>query len=816
VVVAEEKDLRLAQEHAAAFLRLAALCLALGSLAYLAVLLLGMPGQRTRMAGPAFLVLVCAVALYGHRRGRIRIGLLVLGIGLWTEITLLSIITGGVRAPALYLYPLIILMVGWLLSRQLALVFALCSVASVTALAVVESLGLLPQADNRPVLHVLVQSGTLIFVSTIVSSIVSGYQARLEEVKRLTASLDEKLTALGASEASFRDLFNSVNEAIYIQDREGRFLDVNDGAARMYGHPRERFIGQSPEFVSAPGMNDLERVGALVERAFAGEPQRFEFWGLRANGEAFPKDVRLVRGTWRGQEVIFATADDITVRRRAEEELRASERKFHQVFRSSPVAIAITRLDDGRFIDINDAYVDLFGWTRNELIGRTSLELGKWVSPEDRQSWSAELRRCGRVTNQELSLRNKSGETLQVLFSAETMSLGGESCALVLAIDQTERKRAETELMRSRQQLAEAQRIGRVGSWELDLVSGRMSGSDEVCRIYRRDPGAFGGSLDDLLAMVPPEDLAAVRDAFLSVAGANGHREHKHRILTPDGHIKWIHACWEVFCDADGRPIRALGTAQDITEQEEARAEIQRLNSGLEQRVQQRTAELTTSNRELESFAYSISHDLRTPLRGIDGFGHLLAEEYGDRLDDQGRGYLERVRSAAQRMGSLIDDILELARVTRQEMRHTEVDLSRMATEIFEELSRTAPGSDIACSLTPGCLAEGDPQLLRLLMQNLLENAWKFSGNVASPKIEFGCDLVDGKPSYYVRDNGVGFDMQYAGRLFTPFQRLHKPGEFEGSGIGLATVARIVSRHGGRIRAESKPGQGTTVRFTLG
>ncbi|MDT3737773.1 MAG: ATP-binding protein [Denitratisoma sp.] len=241
-----------------------------------------------------------------------------------------------------------------------------------------------------------------------------------------------------------------------------------------------------------------------------------------------------------------------------------------------------------------------------------------------------------------------------------------------------------------------------------------------------------------------------------------------------------------------------------------------RLNAELEQRVQERTAELTAANRELESFAYSISHDLRAPLRGIDGFSKLLADEYRERLDDEGVDYLDRVRRAAQRMGTLIDDILELSRVTRQEMRRVRVDLSQIAAEIIEERSRAEPDHRVAVTLAPDCTAHGDPQLLRVLMQNLLENAWKYSAKKADPAIEFGRETIDGETVFFVRDNGVGFDMKYADRLFTPFQRLHRPEEFEGTGIGLATVARIIRRHGGRVWAESGPDEGTTLRFVLG
>jgi signal transduction histidine kinase len=255
----------------------------------------------------------------------------------------------------------------------------------------------------------------------------------------------------------------------------------------------------------------------------------------------------------------------------------------------------------------------------------------------------------------------------------------------------------------------------------------------------------------------------------------------------------------------------------DVTKQEQARIEIERLNRDLDRRVKERTADLSSANKELESFAYSISHDLRAPLRGIDGFSQMAIEEYGDKLDAQGRSYLERVRAAAQRMGSLIDDILELSRVSRQTLHRESVDLGRIATELLDEIRQTDAERRVEAAITPDCVTEGDPKLLRILMQNLLENAWKYSAQQAEARIEFGQErLATGETAYFVRDNGVGFDMQYADRLFTPFQRLHKPEEFAGSGIGLATVARIVHRHGGRVWVESVPGQGTTLRFTLG
>jgi light-regulated signal transduction histidine kinase (bacteriophytochrome) len=239
------------------------------------------------------------------------------------------------------------------------------------------------------------------------------------------------------------------------------------------------------------------------------------------------------------------------------------------------------------------------------------------------------------------------------------------------------------------------------------------------------------------------------------------------------------------------------------------------LNASLERRVAERTAQLQSTNKELEAFSYSVSHDLRAPLRSIDGFSKAVLEDYSHLLDAEGQDYLHSIRMASRHMSQLIDDLLKLSRVTRGEMNHEPVDLSALVRDIEGELRRAEPDRHVELTVAPGLHVQGDPKLLRIALLNLVGNAWKFTSRRAQARIEVG--RLDGQepPVYYVHDNGAGFSMKYADKLFGAFHRLHAASEFEGTGIGLATVHRIISRHGGRIWAESEEHQGATFYFTV-
>lgn len=335
--------------------------------------------------------------------------------------------------------------------------------------------------------------------------------------------------------------------------------------------------------------------------------------------------------------------------------------------------------------------------------------------------------------------------------------------------------------------------------------------------VNRRMQKLLGYSREELLnlhvtAIHPPNEAEKLRIAFATLR-EHGFALFEHQLLRKDGTTIPVEVAG-TFVNFDNHQI-ALGVFRDIRERKRIEAELNQHRHHLEHLVEQRTAELMTLNDELESFSYSVSHDLRAPLRAIKGFCEALQEDCTLQLDATCRNYLERIQSASERMGYLIDDLLRLSRTVRAEMNLRTVSLSSVATEMLQDFHTLDPERHVRCVIAEGISASCDLTLIRSLLQNLLSNAWKFTRNRSDAMIEFGVITHAGSPIYFVRDNGIGFEMVHAEDIFNPFYRLHTPAEYEGNGIGLATVQRIVHRHGGRVWAESEPGQGATFYFTL-
>ncbi len=342
-----------------------------------------------------------------------------------------------------------------------------------------------------------------------------------------------------------------------------------------------------------------------------------------------------------------------------------------------------------------------------------------------------------------------------------------------------------------------------------DMVFVKDAAALSFVRLNRAGEQLLGLSRDQLIGKTDFDFFPASQAEFFvakdreALAAGRVVEIAEEPIQTPLG-TRWLHTKKVPLVDAAGRPQYLLGISHDITERKQVIAELSTAKSAAED-----------ANRELETFSYSVAHDLRTPLRAIDGFSQALTEDYGDRLDAEGRRYLVRVRQSAQRMAELIDDLLTLSRVTRSELRRDRVDLSALAHTVLATLQRLDPERRVEVVIASGLVIDADPHLAAIALDNLLGNAWKFTAKRSDARIELGQAIRDGVAVCYVRDNGAGFDMAYRDKLFGVFQRLHPETEFPGTGIGLATVARIAQRHRGRIWAEGAPGAGATFYFTL-
>jgi PAS domain S-box-containing protein len=374
---------------------------------------------------------------------------------------------------------------------------------------------------------------------------------------------------------------------------------------------------------------------------------------------------------------------------------------------------------------------------------------------------------------------------------------------------------ANRQLQRSQDRMAMAQSIARIGTYDLDVETGRATWTSGMEALYGLPPGGFDGNIDTWRSLVHPDDLENTNRHYQQLIGEHNSLELEFRIVRPDGQVRWLAACGRLFRDATGKLTRLVGVNVDITDQKLRETEAALLNATLELRVEERTTELVRANQELEAFSYSVSHDLRAPLRHIDGFARILLEDHAEELSAEGRHHLDRILASVNHMGHLVDDLINLARIGRKEMTKQRVNLEEVVRQALSDLPQEEEKREIEWRIEPLPEVEGDPGLLKLVFHNLLSNAAKFTRTRQPAVIEVGTSGPREAPVIFIRDNGVGFDPQYADKLFGVFQRLHRQEDFEGTGIGLATVQRIIRRHGGEIRTEAAVDRGATFFLTL-
>ncbi|MEB3209939.1 MAG: PAS domain-containing protein [Leptolyngbyaceae bacterium] len=408
----------------------------------------------------------------------------------------------------------------------------------------------------------------------------------------------------------------------------------------------------------------------------------------------------------------------------------------------------------------------------------------------------------------EVRYHHKNGSIIWVICAGKVIDWdpSGQPLRMVgCHVDITRLKQTEEQLQQSDVHLKQAQRIAKLGSWEFEVQKAKITWSDEVFRIFGRDP-ALGtpATFEELQSFFHLDDRPLHQQTVEEAIATAHPYDVECRIYRPDGTLVHIQAKGEPILDATGQVIQLTGTVLDITERKHA-----------EERLLRTTAQLKASNRELEAFAYSVSHDLRSPLRAIDGFSKALLEDYGTQFGDEGRDYFDRIRHNVKRMGVLIDDLLSLSRISRSEMRYQAINLSDLVWEHAAELQRSDPERQVEFVIAPDVVVSGDRTLINAVISNLMSNAWKFTRHHATARIEFGILKEHRENVYFIRDDGAGFKMDYVSKLFDVFQRLHSTQDFPGTGIGLAIVQRAIHRHGGDIWAEAEVEKGATLYFTL-
>jgi len=753
-----------------------------------------------------------------------------------------------------------------------------------------------------------------------------------------TTGLSENSSASGGNKVpemkSFYNLFNSVTEAIYIIDLNGLFIDVNPGLEMMSGYSRDEVIGQTPEFLAAPGKNDLEHIMSLFEKVIAtGQPEQFEFIGKRKNGEFYPKDVIINRGNVFGKDVIIATAREITQQKNTERairqahenyetffntiddflfvldlnadilhcnekvtrelgysfqelegqsvlmvhpperrdeaayivsemlngrmrfcpvplitksgryipvetrvkqgkwngkpvifgvskdisQLKLSEEKFSKVFYINPSACGLSDAITGEYLEVNEEFYKFFGYTPGEVIGKTAYELGI-LTPQARDQIFKIAGSAAKVSGIEADLQTKSGEVKHVLLSGENMYIQDREVRYTVVQDITERKKSEKALRESEERLQRVIEATQVGTWEWLIPTSSVVYNERWAEIVGYTLAELAPcSLKTWTDLVHPDDLKRSEDQLNEVFNRErSFYDLECRMKHKDGHWVWVNDRGNVIeWLPDGKPLKMVGTHTDITSRKNIEAEILRLNETLEGRVLERTAELEAANRELSAFSYSVAHDLRAPVRALNGFSQLLLQNHCDSLDDEATRMLQIIAENSCSMGIMIDSLLNFSRLSRQDLCLVSMDMKNLALTVYHEIITETDSLDIRFTLHELAPAIGDPTLVRTVWLNLIGNAIKFTSKKLHRHIEIGMMPSSTENIYYVRDNGAGFDMAYSNKLFKVFERLHSAKEFDGTGIGLALSQRIITRMKGRIWAEGVVNEGATFYFTL-
>jgi PAS domain S-box-containing protein len=679
---------------------------------------------------------------------------------------------------------------------------------------------------------------------------LQGFQADLER------RVAERTTELMESEERFRRLFENLSEAVFLIDPHSvevswAILDCNQTACRMNGYAREELIGRSIDILHPePPLEQRQTVWHHLQHV---GPLSLERYHRHKDGHLFLIEVSISLVRMAGRDIVLGVDRDITARKQAEDTLAARTAELEDtaqfltvLLEMAPVGLFVKEAENLRFARWNRANEAIIGLTAAEVLGKTDYDF----FPKQEADYFVAIDRGVLASPAVLDVPEEQVHTthagVRTLHTRKVRILGADGrpkYLLGVSEDITERKRSEAALRRAAADTEVTSAILRSLNATPD-VTGAFSGVADGLRIITGCERVSLIVLDEdrqwftITALDRPRSELGLKAHFRltdtsAASDILAGRPHLTLSLRAEGDypieqqllLAGYEARLVLPLSLGGQVLGSLNLAW-LAPIQPADLPLSRLyqitdavalameRSRLWVETQQRAAELESANHELEAFSYSVSHDLRAPLRSINGFSHVLMEAYGATLPEEGQQYLQRVMGAGERMTQLIDDLLRLSRVTRTELQSELVDLSATARDIFVGLRAESGSRHVEEVVADDLTVWGDAQLLRVALENLIGNAWKFTRQQPLARIEFG-RTADAQAAFFVRDNGAGFDMTYAHKLFGAFQRLHTETEFPGTGIGLAIVRRVIHRHGGRVWAESAPGQGASFFFTL-